>query len=101
MDVPLLSRRQIMWEIVSNFVAYLENLNFTPGMYNRDPKSVRKTCVVRLCKVWNNNWIWGPMNIITQMRPLLNTTDPYAMTYIQPQKVNKKQTEVGKASTHS
>ena len=28
MDVPLLSRRQIMWEIVSNFVAFLENLNF-------------------------------------------------------------------------
>ena len=41
------------------------------------------------------------MNIITQMRPLLNTTDPYAMTYTEPQKVNKKQTEVGKASTHS
>ena len=51
-------------------------------------KSVRKTCVDGLCKVWNMNW--GPMNIITQMRPLLNTTDPYAMTYIQPQKVNKK-----------
>ena len=25
----LLSKRQIMWEIVSNFVAFLENLNFT------------------------------------------------------------------------
>ena len=24
----LLSERQIMWEIVSNFVAFLENLNF-------------------------------------------------------------------------
>ena len=24
----LLSKRQIMWEIVSNFVAFLENLNF-------------------------------------------------------------------------
>ena len=24
----LLSKRQIMWEIVSNFVAFLQNLNF-------------------------------------------------------------------------
>ena len=26
----LLSKHQIMWEIVSNFVAFLENLNFKP-----------------------------------------------------------------------
>ena len=29
LDLTLLSKRQIMWEIVSNFVAFLENLNFT------------------------------------------------------------------------
>ena len=42
---PDISKRQIKWKIVSNFVAFLEKLNFTKDKQN----SVHPKCVFGLC----------------------------------------------------
>ena len=63
----LLSKRQIMWEIFSNFVAFLENLNFNPisTMGGR---------------IMPTNWYWHPRIFRPSYGPALLFTYAIYMT---------------------
>ena len=69
----LLNKRQIMWDIVSNFVAFLKNLNFTKKSQSLTTDSKFSAIYHHVASMWHPNypiskqliWDWVPPKIET------------------------------------